>query len=293
MYILVTPAKNEESNLYEVSESIISQSVRPVLWVIVDDGSTDQTPMIINMLSSKHNWIKKTTMPPGPRDLTHHYASVCKRGFDYAISYSAEHNIIYRYIGLLDADTILNYNYFLDLITEFDKDKSLGICSGGINYEIGGDIQLIEGFDNLPSGTGRLWRKECFFDTGGYLEKASPDSISNVKAQLRGWKTKRFEKIIAIERRKTSSAEGLIKGYKINGWMAYYLNKHPFLVFLNIIYLSIKSPYYIGAIYFYGYFLAFVNREEKIDDNEIRDYYWNKRLNEYFKDIMDIKKLFY
>lgn len=285
-YIVVTPAKNEENNLLDVADSLIKQTIKPKLWLIVDDGSTDGTPVITKNLEYKYNWIKTIRLPPRPRDITFHYAYVCKRGFDYIIEYCEKIAIDYEFIGLLDADTVLVNNYFGNLINEFKKDKNLGIASGGIYYNINGKLKWLKGFENLPAGTGRVWRKDCFFDTGGYLVEPSPDSISNVKAVLRGWKTRKFKHIIAVQKRWTSSAEGLWKGYKINGKMAYYLNKHPILVLLNTIYFATKKPHYMSLAFLYGYLVAFFKKEGQIKNKEIKDYYWRTRPRELIQSLL-------
>lgn len=279
MYILITPAKNEKNNLPDVAGSVIKQTIKTKLWVIVDDGSTDGTPIIIKNLESKYEWIKAITLKPEPRDQMFHYPVVCKSGFDYAIEYCEKKGIDYEFIGLLDADTILEEKYFEKLIDEFDKDKNLGIASGGIYYDINGTLQWDKTNEKIPRGTGRLWTKDCFLNTG-YLAKPSADSISNVKAILRGWKIRSFKHIVAVQKRKTSSAEGLWNGFTIDGRKVYYLNKHPLLVLLNVLYFTTKKPYYTGIAFLYGYLISVFKREEKIDDEEIKGYYWNKRLRE-------------
>lgn len=283
MYILITPAKNEDNNLPDVADSVIKQTIRPKLWVIVDDGSTDDTPIVIRNLKEKHNWILSLRLPPRPRDITFNYSYVCKEGFDYAVEFCRQNGIDYEYIALLDADTVLEKNYFDRIIDEFEKDKKLGIASGGIYYNINGKLEWHKSFENLPAGTGRVWRKDCFFDTKGYLVEPSPDSISNVKAVLHCWKIRQFKQIIAIQKRWTSSAEGLSKGYKINGKMAHYLNKHPLLVLINTIYFATNRPYYTSIAFLYGYLVTFFKRKEQIGDEEIKRYYWNTRLKEYGK----------
>jgi len=60
----------------------------------------------------------------------------------------------------------------------------------------------------------------------------------------------------------------------------YYLNYHPLLFFVSALYLITKKPYYPAFAYVIGYFSSFVKREEKIDDQEVRDYFRRKRLNE-------------
>jgi len=275
-YVLITPAKNEEQNLPEVSKSIINQTVRPAIWIIVDDGSTDETPRILESLKAIYPWIQSIRLPPRPRDITFHYSYVCKQGFDKALEYCGNTNIEFEYIGLLDADSVLEENYFKKLLNEFEKDSSLGVASGSVHYDIGEKLSREMTDKNLPRGTGRLWKKECFFETGGYQLEPSPDSISNIKALLRGWKVAQFPEIIQIQKRETSAASGLWHGYTKNGWMGYYLGKNPLIAMSNVIYRSFKYPYYTGIAYFWGYVSSAIKREKRIQDPEIRNYYRNQ-----------------
>jgi glycosyltransferase involved in cell wall biosynthesis len=288
MYILITPAKNEEEALPDVINSVLSQEIKPILWLIVDDGSTDNTPHILDKLKKECKWVKTIKLPSRSRDITHHYSYVCKQGFEHAINYCKENNILYEYIGLLDADTELEENYFAKLIDEFIKNPKLGIASGGIYYNIDSKLQLLGTFENLPAGTGRMWTKECFQKTGGYLVEPSPDSISNVKAMIHGWDTRKFKNIVAIQKRFTSSAEGLWKGYKMNGYMAYYLNKHPLLILLNSVYYTTKHPHYIGTSYLYGYLVSLFSDAKQINDKDIKNYYWNTRIKDVTKTVSSI-----
>jgi glycosyltransferase involved in cell wall biosynthesis len=277
-YLLITPARNEEANLPDVAGSVTGQKVTPALWLIVDDGSTDETPRILDGLKAQYSWIQSIRLPPRPRDITFHYSYVCKQGFDHALDYCKENSIEYEYIGLLDADTILEGNYFGKLMGEFEKESSLGIASGGVYYDVGDKLSREVTDKNLPRGTGRLWRKSCFLETEGYLVEPSPDSISNIKALLRGWKLRQYTDVVEIQTRKTSAGEGLWKGYVKNGWMAYYVDKNLPVVLLNTLYRSLKSPYYTGIAYLYGYLNSTIKREKKIPDMEIRAYYRSLKL---------------
>lgn len=282
---MITPARNEEDNLPDVSESVTGQKVTPVLWIIVDDGSTDETSHILEGLTARYSWIRSIRLPPRPRDITFHYSYVCKQGFDYALEYCRENSIEYDYIGLLDADTVLEENYFGKLMGEFEKDSSLGIASGGVYYDVGGKLSREVSDKNLPRGTGRLWRKSCFLETEGYQVEPSPDSISNTKALLRGWQLRQYADVVEIQKRKTSAGEGLWKGYVKNGWMAYYMDKNLPMVLFNSLYYSFKSPYYTGIAYFYGYLNSAVKREKKIGDMEIRAYYRKQNMSLLFSRI--------
>ena len=283
MFILITPVKNEEKNLCDVIESVINQTIRPALWLIVDDGSTDNSPEIIQNFMSKHNWIKTIHLPPKPRDIVFHVSYVYKSGFDFIIKYCDENKIEYNFIASLDADTVLEPEYFEKILRKFETNEKLGIASGGLYHEVNGEIKLSTRVENFPSGTGRVWSKKCFFDTGGFSLEPSADSISNIKATLRGWDTLRFNEIMMVEKRLTSSAEGLWNGYKHNGYMAYYLNKNPLLILLGTFQYTLRKPHYIGIAFLWGYIVPFIKRKERIKDKEIREYFWNHRLMEYKK----------
>src|SRR5262249_60348929 len=45
-YVLVPPARNEEAFIERTIQSVIGQTIRPLRWVIVSDGSPDRTDEI-------------------------------------------------------------------------------------------------------------------------------------------------------------------------------------------------------------------------------------------------------
>jgi glycosyltransferase involved in cell wall biosynthesis len=60
-YVLISPCRNEAEYMRQTLDSVISQSVRPAKWIIVDDGSTDNTPKILAEYREKHDWIEIVT----------------------------------------------------------------------------------------------------------------------------------------------------------------------------------------------------------------------------------------
>lgn len=283
-YILVTPCKNEEKSLPKLAESVINQTVKPKIWVIVDDGSTDKTPDILTDFTSKNNWIKNIRLNEKPRDLGIHVAHVYRTGFDYAINYCKEYNIEYSYISSVDADIILENNYFESLTKECEKNRNLGICSGRIGNIINNKI-VWGGFkEELPSGGARLWRKKCFETTGGYLLTCSPDSVSNVKAKIQGWDTRQFGHIRAISTRAYASAEGQWIGYKKIGANNYFIGYTPIHIILKgITLLHSKNEFSkegVGLAYMYGYFLEYIKKAPRIEDPEVLNYFRKERLRE-------------
>lgn len=316
--IAVTPCKNEEKNLPNLIQSMIAQNKKPIFWVIVDDGSTDNTGEIIDEAEKKYDWIKGIRLGEHKEYMGAHLSAVCNAGFEFAINLLNKKGLSYDYIALIDADNILESRYFERLVKEFEEYPKLGLASGNSAFadieNILNDLRLKysnitvmspefwqmwdssleiqKSRDDLPMGSARIWRKECFEETGGYLPVPLPDSVSNVKAKLKGWKTRRFMDIRVIERRGLSK-QGLWKGYKQKGESYFFLDYPlPYAILKSIKY-SFKKPYYTGAAFIYGFISSLAWRKEKVDDYEIRRYYreiYPKEVKYYYK--LNIKQIF-
>ena len=56
-YVVITPARNEEKYITCTLESMIGQSILPLQWVIVNDGSSDNTGAILDKAAKSFPWI--------------------------------------------------------------------------------------------------------------------------------------------------------------------------------------------------------------------------------------------
>ena len=275
-YIVVTACKDEGDNLPNLIQSVASQTLRPVLWVIADDGSTDSTPEIIKEAKEKYSWIKSIQMDSSKRDLGLHLASIVREGFDFAAEHCKKNGIDYNYVGNLDGDLTLEHTFFENILRGFEKDPELGVASGGTKHIIGDRIRYAKVEEDEPSGGHMLIRRKCFEDCGGFPLSYAMDSVLKAKARLRGWQTKRFEESIATEIRDVNSAEGYWRGFVYKGEASYYLNLNPLHVMIRAIIYSFRRPHYTGIAYIMGYLSDFIQRKEKIEDDEIKKYFWNK-----------------
>ncbi len=57
-YVLITPCRNEAEFARRTLDSVCAQTIPPTLWVIVDDGSTDETPAILAEYAAKFDFIR-------------------------------------------------------------------------------------------------------------------------------------------------------------------------------------------------------------------------------------------
>ncbi|MDA0524403.1 glycosyltransferase family 2 protein [Methanococcoides alaskense] len=275
-YIIVTPCRNEAENLPQLAESIINNTITPILWVIFNDGSTDGTAQVAHELQRKYDWIDVIDGEIASRDLGFHYAKIVDRTIKNTLDKCKSNNISIEYIGLIDADMVLDFDFFEKIIRRFEENPNMGVSSGTVAYLINGVKKLEQGRSNHPIGGLRVWRTKCFEDTGGFPQSYSADSVSNVLAMLHGWDTIKYDDIVGVELRKTSSAEGFWKGFMTRGESDYYRDYHPIYVIFKSVKYSLTKPYYRGIAYIYAYIRSALTRMDKIDLLEVRKYYRKK-----------------
>jgi glycosyltransferase involved in cell wall biosynthesis len=52
-YVVITPARNEKAFIELTIKSVVAQTVRPLRWVIVSEGSTDGTDEIVKKYAAE------------------------------------------------------------------------------------------------------------------------------------------------------------------------------------------------------------------------------------------------
>ena len=307
-YILVTPARDEEKNLPNLIISIERQTIKPVLWAIADDGSADSTPNIIKKLINKYDWVRSVRLKPSKEIHGTRYGVVCAEGFEYAERYCERHRIHYNYVALIDSDEIVEPRYFEKIFEKFATNPKLGIASGWVGE---GDVYLmleeirakggtgdqeklwaLFGTEKIPleitrndypNGSGRVWRRECYM-VSKYGRVMGPDTISTIKAKLRGWETWRFLDIHIIGR-KSATGLGPWKYYQIKGAAGYYWYYPKRIILINGTFFLTKPPHYIGISYFLGYLKAVVGKTERIQDKEMIQYFKTQKWHQFKKRI--------
>lgn len=257
-YVLVTPARNEEAYLERTIESVVGQTVKPLRWVIVSDGSTDRTDVIGQRAAATHSWIELVRMPE-------------RRSRDFAGKVGAfnvglarvghlEHDVI----GSLDADVALAPEYFKYLLDRFAEDPNLGLA--GTPFDEGGQIYDYR-FSSLDhvSGACQLFRRACFEQIGGYqpLEGGGIDAVAVLSARMAGWRTRTFTEMRSIHLRPMGSANHRLKvvAFFRLGERAYRLGFHPLWQVCRSVYQLTRRPYVTGGVALSaGYFTAMIRR---------------------------------
>jgi glycosyltransferase involved in cell wall biosynthesis len=280
-YIIITPAKNEEENLPGLIESIRYQKRKPKIWIIVDDGSTDNTRNIIKQAESEESWIQGLFFHSTQTyNVEEHYADICRSGFEHAIHLAKNSNILFQYIALSDADMLYPEDYFSSLIDFLETHPNYGIISGSLaikekNKTFYQETKLIPGNDQVL-GTGRVWRMTTFNQTGGYLKVRAPDTVSTILALSHGWKTAQIPEIICYQTRDTAGKISLWQGYFKRGQRYYYLTSNILNMantIFDIIFISRQKNSFTKSISLLcGYCYSIIIRDDQISIQEVKQY---------------------
>lgn len=288
-YILVTPILNESGYLAKLKESVLNQTIKPLIWVIGDGDSHDGSYELAKGMFKEYEWIhvikQKTFSGQG---FSHqNFSNNINDCYEYATKVCKDKNIHYSYIGKTDATPILSINYFEVLLKEMEKDSKLAMVCG-LQYfkhnSVAGELndkrayEFIRGVNDI-----KLYRREFFESMGGYPVEYAPDTILVVKAINRGWNVHKTYNTYFIKPRRGGTKIGYWAGYQLKGRGMYILNYHPLLALLNALYISKYYPHYLGLGLMYGYIASFIENEKQITDKETTDYFWSTRLKEVFK----------
>ena len=303
-YALITPVKNEEINLINLSDVIIKQSILPIIWVIINDYSEDNTGNIIKQLMKKYSWIECINIKKSKvRNLDEKFAKICNLGFRYAISKCIEKKIEIKYLIKVDADMIFENTCIEKMLTEFENDKKLGIASPtvidisqkSLIDKIKNDLregkkidpsikQASFRFHFEPSDGLRLYKKQTYEEIGGIPITKSPDTVVAVKSKFKNWESRQIDDVIAISIRETGST--VKNTFRLQGSKKYYLNYNPIIIIFYFFLLTSKSRIKDAFSFLSGFLIEFFRHGEKIKDQEVKKYFCNERLIEIIKYIL-------
>lgn len=291
-YVLITPAKNEERFIAKTLDSMVVQTLLPERWVIVDDGSTDNTAEIVASYAQRYPWIELIRRRPQP----HRSFAGKVHAFNAGLA-RVQQSLEFEVIGNLDADLSFDPGYLEFLIEKFAADPRLGVAGTPFTEDGGYDSakDSFEGENHVPGGC-QLFRRHCFEDVGGYFSNPAGgvDWIAVTTARMKGWRTRSFpEKRFHHYRPLGTAAKCGVAASFSYGEKDYYLGGSLIWQLFRVAYRATKRPI-DGLALLFGYCWGAIRRIERPVSDELMRFHRReqmKKLTAIFRAIVRFKKV--
>ena len=276
VYVLITPARNEAKFIELTIKSVVAQTVRPLKWIIVSDGSTDGTDELVRKYAAVHAWIELVRMPERRQ---RHFAGKVQafisgiarmKGLEYAI------------IGSLDGDISFEEDYFSFLLQKLATDPRLGLVGSPFKERSNQTYDYRFVSIEHVSGACQLFRRECFEEIGGYLpvKAGCIDHIAVISARMKGWQTRTFTDKVCLHHREMGTAQhGVLVARFRNGTKDYAIGNHPVWELFRTVHQMTKRPVLIGGLVLVcGYMWAVIRQVERPVSQELVKFYRREQM---------------
>jgi poly-beta-1,6-N-acetyl-D-glucosamine synthase len=266
-YVLITAARNEEAFIENTIRSVVAQTILPARWIIVSDGSTDQTDNIVKKHAAQNDWIQLLRMPE------HREYQFAAKVHCLRAAWEKLQPLAFDVIGNLDADITFEADYMAFLLDKLAGDLRLGVVGTRFveNSRQVYDYKFMN--EEHVSGGFQIFRRACFEEIGGYLPMRSggEDWAAVTSARMKGWRTQSYtEKLFLHHRPMGSNGQPVWSIQLRQGERDYLTGGHPLWQLSRSAYQISRKPYLVGGLcLLLGFAWAFVRRVERPVSKEL------------------------
>lgn len=270
-YVLISPCRNEASYMRQTLDTVIGQSVRPAKWIIVDDGSTDETPQILAAYAQRHAWIEIVTR--GDRGRRAVGPGVIEAFYS---GYEAINPDDYEFLCKLDLDLRLPPRYFEILMQRMAENPRIATCSGKAYIEENGHLIDERHGDETSLGMTKFYRVSSFQAIGGFVREVMWDGIDCHRCRMMGWIACSWNepelRFIHL-RPMGSSQQGIYTGRMRHGYGQYFMGTGFLFMVASALYRVNEKPYVLGSLaILWGWVKSALQGKQRYEDMEFRKF---------------------
>ncbi len=277
-YIVITPVRDEESNIGFTIESMAKQTILPAEWIIVNDGSTDKTGEIIDEAAKRYAWIRPVHRTNrGFRKSGGGVVETFNSGYAQVTVHERD------FVVKLDGDLGFAPDYFERCFAHFEKDPKLGVGGGTIVHTIDGKDVIDTSLKFHVRGATKIYRQKCWEQLGGLWPAPGWDTFDEVKANRLGWTTRSFTDVHLMHHKYTGSADGPWGDLVKNGRANYICGYHPLFMAVKCLRRFADKPYFIGPFALaWGYISGYLKKIPQVDDHLTIEYMRRQQMGRLF-----------
>jgi biofilm PGA synthesis N-glycosyltransferase PgaC len=272
-YCLITPCRDEARYARRTLDSVVQQTVPPTKWVIVDDGSKDETAAIVESYAARYPYIRLIRRADrGTRKVG---AGVIEAFNEGLASIDLDD---FEYVCKFDLDLEMPPGYFEGVIRRMEAEPRLGTTSGKpwfVHPRTGALVPEICG-DEMSVGMAKFYRVACFREIGGFVSQVMWDGIDCHRARMLGWLAEsvcdpalRFIHL----RPQGASHKGIWTGRARAGFGQYFMGTSPLYYAVAAGSRLLQHPPVVGtAAMLWGYATSAIRRLPRFGDAEFRTF---------------------
>jgi glycosyltransferase involved in cell wall biosynthesis len=248
---VITNVWNEELNIKGIVEMMNQQTLKPDMWLWIDDGSMNGTYNAI-IRAKTDIQIQIFSMPQKESG----NLDTIGKAFSLALPPMYD-SFEFDYMTLADVDNRYPPDYYEKMCRYMDGHPEVGALSAQVRGEAKRNP------DN-PMGGGKIIRWGIVRKIKKYWDLA-PDAFLNIKARAMGFET------VALQNYYIDSAPTDLlseKGRFRYGRRMYYVSRHPFLVLYQALMFLLKRD--AASEYLRGYFQEWGRGVWKCDDLDVK-----------------------
>ena len=229
-YVIISPVKDEVRHIELTLRSVVSQTLRPSKWIVVDDGSKDATAEVVRRYAAEYPFIECASSGRDAARLTGTAEAQAFKCGQMALA-----GLDYDFIVKLDGDLSFEADYFERLMRHFTSDPQLGIASGiYLEVDEDGEWQPVAMPGYHAFGACKVVRRQCFEQIGGFLTTPGWDTVDEIRAWRFGWRTRHFPELRVRHHRPEGSGMGPLMTSVMHGEIYYLTGGDPLLLPLKL-----------------------------------------------------------
>lgn len=280
-YVLISPCRDEARFCRRTLDSVLAQTHKPDLWVIVDDGSTDETPSILTEYVRRHPDLIRIVRRDdrGRRKLGGGVIDAFYAGL-------ADVDLArFDFLCKLDLDLDLPPRYFHRLTELMLADERLATVSGKPYFPSPLTGKLVPELcgDENSVGMTKFYRTRAFAQVGGFVRELMWDGIDCHRARMLGWRCASVDepdlRFVHLRPMGTSD-KSWWRGRVRHGYGQYFMGTSPAYMLASALYRLPHPPYVLGSLAMLrGYFGAMLTGTPRYADHTfrrfLRSYQWS------------------
>lgn len=247
-----------------MARAVAAQRRPPDRWIVVDDGSTDDTLRLLRGLEREIAFLEVLEAPQKPSHALDDRLALALEAlaFNFALERAGDG---FDYVGKLDGDVELPPDHFERLLARMRANPRLGIAGCVLEEPSGGRWVRVRIPEHHVHGAVKLYRAACFDAIGGIAERLGWDVVDEALARMHGYETLTFRDMVARHHRPSGSAAGQIRGRARAGLVAYIVRYPLWWVVPRAAKVATTRPYGLsGAAFLLGYLRAAIRRERRL-----------------------------